>query len=61
MRSETFHSPKPLDGGLSEVLLGIVGVLAALIGLGLAIDIDLIEVLSGLAIPAHIHTLTPSP
>jgi len=61
MRSETFHASAHADGGLAEVLLGIVAVLTALLGLGLAIDIDFVGVLSGLTVHAPLHAPNPGP
>ena len=58
MRSEVFHSHEHANGGLSEVLLGMVAVVVALIGLGLAIDVDLLEALLCLG-PPYLPTCAP--
>ena len=58
MRSESFHSQAHSNGGLSEILLGILAVLSALIGLGLAIDVDVLLALVCLG-PPYLPTCIP--
>ncbi len=58
MRSEVFHSHEHANGGLNEVLLGMVAVVVALIGLGLAIDVDLLEALLCLG-PSYLPICAP--
>jgi hypothetical protein len=58
MRIESFHSHKYGNGGLSEVLLGILAVLSALIGLGVAIDVDVLMALACLG-PVELPACIP--
>jgi hypothetical protein len=58
MRSESFHASAHNNGGLSEILLGIVAVLSALVGLGIAIDVDVLLALVCLG-PPYLPTCIP--